>query len=198
MNNQRKVSLFKIETIIIFAIAACMIFLNVFTTSKLSELELVGTEAMFIKDGLTYPESEQLGEEIVKYRPDSCKMIEMYDDNFELLFSLQFDENYPIHNDNINNHPELLELLTTTKEGQTTIEIGDYTENVYFQWVTNDRNEQRLVIVYSTKEIIENIWIFSFVCYLVIILIFVLLIILHTKEYKEKIKQYKQTTASRI
>lgn len=196
MKNKKSNSILNIETIIIIAIAACIIFLNGFTVNKLAELDRAGTEAMFIKDGLEYSESEQLGKEIVKYRPDSCKMIEMYDDSFELLFSLQFDETNPIHDNNINNHPELLELLRNNKEGQTSISIGDYDEEVYFQWVINDRDEQRLVIVYSTKQVVDGIWVFSFVCYLVLILVFFLLIRLHYKDYKEKVRQYAKTSGN--
>jgi len=196
MKNKNKVSIINIETLIIFLIAICILFLNTFTTTKLAELNQAGTEAMFIKAGLDYEESEELGEEIVKYRPDSCKLIEMYDESFELLFSLQFDEAHPILDYNINDYPELIDLLNSKQEGQTFITIGDYEEEVYFQWVANSRDEQRLVIVYSTKRIVDNLWVFSFVCYLVLILVFILLIRLHTNNYKEKVSQYKKATAS--
>lgn len=194
MKREKCNSIINIETIIIIAIAACVLFLNVFTINKLSELDQAGTEAMFIKDGLEYPESEDLREEIIKYRPQSCKMIEMYDEKFELLFSLQFDETHPIHTENINDYPDLLELLKTTEEGQTTVKFEKSKEEVYFKWVTNNRNEERLVIVYSTKHIVENVWIFSFVCYLVLILVFVLLIRLHTQHYNDKINQYMRSS----
>ena len=193
MNNKKR-SIIKIETLIIIAITGCIIFLNNFTTSKLSELENAAMEAMFIKDGLEYNDSEQLAEEIIKYHPDSCKMIEIYDETFNMIFSLQFDEAHKIHNNDINNHPELVKLLTDNHEGQTEITIDKYNEDIYFQWVTNNRDEKRLVIVYSTKPVVEGIWVFSFVCYLILVLMFALLIILHTKNYNEKINQYHKTS----
>lgn len=195
MNNKKKRSIINVETLIILAIAGCIIFLNSFTTSKLFELENAATEAMFIKDGLEYVDSNALGEEIIKYHPDSCKMIEIYDESFKLLFSLQFDETtHTIHNNDIKNHPELVSLLQGNHEGQTAITIDEYNEDVYFQWVTNNRNEKRLVIVYSTKPVVEGIWVFSFVCYLILILIFLLLIRIHTRHYNDKIEQYHKTS----
>ena len=196
MNTKKKKPIIGIDVLIIVVIAACIIFLNSFTTSKLNELEQAGTEAMFIKEGLDYKESEQLGEEIIKYRPDSCKMIEMYDESFELLFALQFDKTHPIYNYNINNYPELIDLLNKNQEGQTAITIDGYNEDVYFQWVTNSRDEKRLVMVYSTKHIVEDIWVFSFVCYLLLILVFILLIRTHHINYKDKINQYKKVSSN--
>lgn len=194
MKNKKLKSIFNIETIIILIIAACVLFLNVFTANKIYELQRVGTEAMFIMDGLEYANSEELGSEIVKYRPDSYKMIEVYDESYELLFSLQFDQNYKVYNNDIYNHKNLLYLLENSEKGQTTISNGEYDEQVYFQWMTNNRGEKRLVIVYSTKEIVGNIWMFSFVCYIILILIFILLIRLHSKNYKDKVDQYKRTS----
>jgi hypothetical protein len=194
MNKQKKLSSINIEILIVVIIAICVLFLHAFTSAKLNELDRAGSEAMFIKDGLEYTDSEQLGEEIIKYRPDSCKMIEMYDETFELLFSLQFDEKYPMHDNNIAEHPELLEYLQKSEEGQTSINIQGYEEDVYFQWVLNNRNEKRLVIVYSTKPVVDDLWIFSFVCYTIIILVFILLIVIHTKNYRDKICQYENIT----
>lgn len=190
---QKKRPFFNFETIIILVIALCVIFLNSFTTIKMSELESSGNDALFIRQDLPYEDSEILAEEIVQYHPDTCKMIEMYDENFEMVFSVQFDEKV-IECNNIHNYPELIELLKESKEGQTTITIGDAEEYVYFQWTTNNRNENRLLLVYTAKQEVQNIWIFSFVCYMVMILIFVLLIKMHTCNFSERIKHYRHIT----
>lgn len=96
MMSNKKRSIINIETLIILLIAGCMLFLNVFTSNKLIELEDAGTEALFIRQDLPYSDEEELAEEILQYHPDSCKMIEMYSENFELLFSIQFkDESIP-------------------------------------------------------------------------------------------------------
>ena len=191
MSRTKKEPILSIDTIIVILIAICVMFLNSFTNNLLSELDRVGNEAMFIKDELNYKQSEELGEEIVKYRPDSCKMIEIYNESFELIFSLQFDENHVIKNNNILSHPDLVNLFQNNAEGQTSVTIGEYDEDVYFQWIANTNGEKRLVIVYSTIENVKNIWVFSFVCYLVLILVFILLIRVHNRHYNAKIIQYK-------
>lgn len=190
--SKKKRSIINIETIIVLLIAACMLFLNVFTSNKLVELEQAGSEALFIRQDLPYSDDEELAEEILQYHPDSCKMIEMYSENFELLFSIQFkDENIP--KNDINNYPELIELLKSSQEGETTISVNGYEEAVYFQWVTNTRGELRLIIIYSIKPVVSNIWVFHLVTYLVLILVFALLIRLHNKHYDDKIREYRDT-----
>ena len=190
---QKKRKLFSFETVIICVIALCVIFLNSFATVKMTELESSGNEALFIRQDLPYEDSEILAEEIVQYHPDTCKMIEMYDENFEMVFSVQFDEKV-VECSDIHNYPELIELLKQSKEGQTTVTMGDVEEYVYFQWTTNNRNEDRLLLIYSSKHEVSNIWIFSFVCYMVMILIFVLLIKMHTCNLSERIKYYRHLT----
>jgi len=198
MTRPKNKSFINIETILILSIAICIIFLNSYTTTKIAQLEQAGTEAMFIKEGLEFPESQELESEIIKYRPDGCKMIEMYNDEFELMFAIQFDQGYHEHDTDITQYSEMIEILSSNKEGQTSINHDDYEEEVYFQWVTNDVGEDRLVIVYSTKDNVENIWVFSLVCYLVLILVFALLIRLHLKEYNAKINHYKQISSNAI
>ena len=190
---QKKRTFFNIETILVLLIALCVIFLNAFTTGKLTELETAGNDALFIRQDLPYEDSEILAEEIVQYHPDSCKMIEMYDENFEMVFSVQFDEKV-VECTNISDYPELIDLLKNSKEGQTSVMIGDVEETVYFQWTENNRGENRLLLVYSAIHDVHNIWVFSFVCYMVMILLFILLIKMHVCNYNDRIKQYKQIT----
>lgn len=194
MKPQQKRSIINIETIIIVAIAACVVFLNTFANNKFNDLQRVGNEAMFIMEDLEYSESDKFREEILKYRPDSCKMIEMYNSEFELLFSLQFNNAHSIHDDNMIAHPELINVLTSEQAGQTTIETDNYKEHIYFQWVTNDHDENRLVIVYSYLEEVQYIWIFQLVCYLILVLVFVLLIRLHLKEYQNAVNNYERVS----
>ena len=185
-----KRSFFNIETIIVLLIAGCMIFLNAFTTQKLNELDAAGDNALFIRQDLPYEDSEVLAEEIVQYHPDTCKMIEMYDENFEMVFSIQFDQSV-IECNSIHDYPDLINLFKQSKEGQTIITMGNTEQYVYFQWTPNNRGDNRLIVIYSAKVEVQNIWIFTFVCYLVLIMVFILLIRLHYKHYLDKIAQYK-------
>lgn len=189
----KKRSFFNVETILVLLIAGCMIFLNAFTTGKMNELDAAGQNALFIRQDLPYQDSEVLAEEIIQYHPDSCKMIEMYDENFEMVFSIQFDKEMAECN-NIHKYPELINLFKESKEGQTTITLGDIDQYVYFQWTSNNRGENRLIVVYSTKEEVQNIWVFTFVCYMVLIMVFILLIRLHHSYYVDKVNQYKKVS----
>ena len=159
----------------------------------MNELDAAGQNALFIRQDLPYQDSEVLAEEIIQYHPDSCKMIEMYDENFEMVFSIQFDKEMAECN-NIHKYPELINLFKESKEGQTTITLGDIDQYVYFQWTSNNRGENRLIVVYSTKEEVQNIWVFTFVCYMVLIMVFILLIRLHHSYYVDKVNQYKKVS----
>ena len=185
-----------IDTLIILAIGAGILFLNIFTTNKLNEFEKAGRSAIFIRDDLQLIVDDELTEEIKDYIPDAYKMIELYDSNFDLLFQVQFtgpDEVFTPKN-TIQAYPTFFDLLNTQEEGQTSLQMGDKEENVYFRWVTNSYGERRLLIVYNSMDTVSGIWLFSLVCYLVLILVFVLLIRQHTRRYNEKINQYREMT----
>ena len=190
---KRLISFFNIETSIIIVIAACMIFLNTFTVKKLNELEVARNNAVFLLDEIEFPDQEEFTEEMKSYLNDSYKMIELYDENFELLFQIQFVDNYKTKGDLIN-QKDLVSILKNNKEGQTVINIGDSEEDVYFKWITNSRGEERLLLVYSAIKNVRGLWVFSFICWLVLILVFILVIRLHSKNYTEKIEQYKSMT----
>lgn len=191
MHNNKKMHPQILEIILVILIAGCMIFLNLFTTTKLKEYEISSKSAVFVMDDVDFENEQEFAEEIMDYLPGSYKMIELYDEDLELLFQIQFNDEY-IPKDDISNHPRIVALLTENEEGQTNLVMGKTEQNVYFKWLTNSRGEKRLLIVYSSIQNVENLWIFSLVCYLVIILVFVLLIRLHSNNYWDKINSYKR------
>ena len=194
---QRKKSRLYIETILIIFIAFCIVFLNFFMGKKVKEMNVTGLNSMFVKSGISFEESEDFANQITKYKPNYCKMIEIYDESYELIISLTFiDEN--ISNSDIRDYQELINIFNSNEHGQTTVNIDDHKESVYFQWIENDRNERRLLLIYSSFHIIDDLWIFSFVCYLILILMFILLIRLHTVRYLDKVNEYKLITDSVI
>ena len=190
---KRLINFFSVETIIILVIAACMLFLNTFMVKKINEIQLVRNNAVFLVDDLDFPDQEEFTEELKSYLKDSYKMIELYDEKFELLFQIQFNDGYKSKGDLIN-QKELMLIIKNNKEGQTTITIDNDEEDVYFKWITNSRGEERLLMVYSAIQEVKNLWVFSFVCWFVMILIFVLVIRLHSKSYTDRINQYKSMT----
>ena len=195
MKKKSKLSI-NLDTLIILAIGAGILFINIFTTTKLNEFEKARKSAIFIRDDLQMINDEDLSEEIKEYIPEAYKMIELYDEKFDLLFQIQFNDPNEdlLPNNSIQLYPTLFNTLSTNDEGQASVTMGDQEEQVYFKWVTNTYGERRLLIVYNSTKTVSGIWLFSLVCYLVLILVFVLLIRIHSKRYHEKISQYRQMT----
>lgn len=186
------------ETLIIILIAACILFINMYTVNKLNELEDASRSAIFIKDDLQFIDDENLSEEISNYLPGAYKMMELYDENLDLLFQVQFSDPDSKFNGfgDINLHPTFVDTLKSNKEGQTKVSINGTEEDIYFKWVENSRGETRLLIIYNSVKKVTGLWLFSLVCYITLILVFLLLIRLHSKTYHEKIIQYKKITTT--
>ena len=80
------------ETGIIIIIACCVIFLNIFTTSKFTALKEAAQDSVFIMDDIPISEDDEFIEQVQSYLSDTYKMIELYDENFDLIFRVQFEE----------------------------------------------------------------------------------------------------------
>lgn len=189
----KKNSSFKIETLIIILIAGCMIFLVDFTNNKINEFSRLEEEIMLVNHDPSNPIHEQLAQEIIEYRPDTYKMIEIYTEDFDIMMTLQFIET-GLKNINLDEYPDLIELFNENEEGHTQLSFSDneIKEDIYFKWVKASDNNKYLMIVYSSRHPVQNIWIFNFVCYIVLLLIFILLLQMHLKNYKDKVQQYEQ------
>lgn len=186
-----KIYKFNIERAIVLIIALCMIFLINFANTKLNEIAISEREALLMKHDPINPIHNELAQKIREFRPDVCKMIEVYSDEFDQLFSVQFKENTLTINNNLSDYAELVELFKTNKEGHTNIEIDDNEEDIYFQWVDTSEGKHYLIIIYMSKPIVENLWVFEFVCYLILVLVFVLIIRLHMIQQQDKIRYYQ-------
>lgn len=186
-------SFLNIETLIILIIAGCLMFLNIFTVSKLNELENAGKDSVFLIDNISFDDQEAFAEEINSYLGESCKMIELYDNNFNVIFQIQFSGD-SIKTNDIREYAALVNIINTNPEGQTSISINGMEQEVYFRWVKNEAGEDRLLLVYSAIKEVEGLWLFSFVCWMIMILVFVLLIRLHSNRYNEQIKEYSRLT----
>ena len=189
MKKQKRDLLFYVEISIILVIAVCMIFLNIFMENKIDELQQSAQDAVFVMEDLNYPAENALMEDIKEYIPSTYKMIEIYDENFNCLMKVQFD-NKNSESHNIQDSIELMNSLRDSPEGQTTYNVGSIEQSVYFKWLTNTNGERRLMIIYSTVMDVQNLWVFSLVSYLVIILAFALLGLLRYKAQAEAIRNY--------
>ena len=192
MMKEKATLFFNVDTLIIVLIAISIMFLNSFTLSKLDELQKAKNEAIFVKGDVVFGDEERFAEEIVSYLPDSYKMIELYDENLELGFQVRFSDEY-IPKADITQYPNIVEILRNNEEGQTKVDIGGTEQDVYFKWIDNE-GQRRLLIVYSSIQAVSGLWIFSFVCYGVLLLVFILFIRLKFRTYKDNTTQYASST----
>jgi len=192
----RKTKWFTLETAIVIAIAVCMIFLINFANSKMEEITISNQESLLINHDPNNPIHEDLAQEIVKFRPGACKLIDVYGEDLEPIFSVQFYDTNENHR-KLSDFPDLVDLLMNNPEGHTEVEINGVTENVYFRWSETSRGEHYLVMVYMSQPKVNNLWVFPFVCYIILILVFFLLIRIHIIQHNEKIRYYQSLSKSR-
>jgi len=176
-----------INILIVFTIGISLIFLNQFTNSKLKELENSSKEAMMLNDNLILSNREEFSKHFKHYRPEAYKRIEIYDEDFNSVFSIILDDSDP--NMNIKNYPELIKQLKSTSEGQTTFENNKYEANIYFKW-NIDNDKKLLYMIYTRRTIVKYLWVFNFVCGGVMCLILIFFLLNHFFMYKLRLKYY--------
>lgn len=186
-------NLIGVDTLILVLIACCMFFLNSYTVTKLNEMQDARNDAVFTKGDITFEDEEQFAAEIINYLPDTYKMIELYDEKLNVGFQMQFnDGNIP--KDDITKYPQLVDILMNNDEGQTRVTISDVEQDIYFKWLTTSDGERRLLMIYSAVPQISGLWVFSCVCYIVLILVCILFIRLRIRSFKDNITRYKLST----
>lgn len=186
-------NLIGVDTLILIIIACCMFFLNSYTVTKLNEMQNARNDAVFTKGDITFEDEEQFATEIINYLPDTYKMIELYDENLDIGFQMQFnDGNIP--KDDITKYPQLVDILRNNEEGQTRVVIRGVDQDIYFKWLTTNNDERRLLMIYSAVPQITGLWVFSFVCYAVLILVCILFVRLRFKSFKDNIARYNLST----
>lgn len=181
---------FTIELLITITIALCMIFLVNFANNKLDEIVSSDKEALLMNVNESDEMHQKLAEQIIQFRPDACKMIEVFSEDYQLLFKVQFKAESE-SSDLLIDHKDLISLFESESEGHTTIDIGDSTEDVYFRWELMETGQKCLVIIYMSKPVVKNIWIFSAVSYTVIILVFILLVRILYIRHEERVEIYR-------
>ncbi len=182
--------LLKAQLLIVGLIAVLMIFLIIFANDKMDQVLDAEQEALLMSHDPNSPIHSELAKEIIKFRPDACKMIEVYSSDLEPLFKVQFLEEDNEADNDISNYPELMELLTSNPEGHTSIVVDEKDEDVYFRWTESSTGDPYLVIIYMSRPVIKNLWVFSLTCYLIIFLVFALMIMLLFNNYNKDIQYY--------
>lgn len=181
-----------IEIIIILAIAVCLLILINFSDGKFEEVQGLTQEAMLVEHDPDNPVHDELAREIMEYRPNSYKMIEIYSEDFERIMKVQFQEDDEYVDQPITDYPDLIKLFRSHQDGHTSITVDGMDEDIYFRWSElGDDGYQCLMIIYISRHVVENTWVFHMICYIILILVFILLIILLLQQYRDKVEYYE-------
>ena len=182
----------RVEIIIMIIIAICIVFLISFTNSKFEEFDQREEAMVLMHPNQEANIDEDLAKNILAFRPDACKLIELYDENFQSVFKVTFtdDSNDSKYSD-LTEYPELMNLFIASPQGHTSFEIDDNTEDIVYEWTESSDGNQYLLIVYMSRPIVRNTWIFSFVCYLILILVFTLIARMMFRQNRVRIKHYE-------
>ncbi len=191
---KKKMYKVNLEIPIIIIIAGLMLVLIRFFDKKLDELIVSDAEVLFMD--IDHDSTDQmhidLAERISEFRPDTYKMIEVYDQQLNEIISIRFDENFDIEPNTITNYPDLVSLLMNNTDGHTSKNIGDSTEYIYFKWSYDKENIPYLFIIYTYKPIVKYIWVFHLICYIILFMVCALLLRISLKSHSEKIKYYSE------
>lgn len=182
----------KFDTIIIILIGVCIVGMIQASNYKIDEIFNSHRESLLVRDNVEDNISDELAAQLLEFRPDSCKMIEMYSKDLDLVLRMQFIDDH-IHDDNIKNYPELVEILQTHTEGHTTIRTEDDETDIYFRWEHTVQTETPvLTMVYMSRPIVKNLWVISFLGYLILIMVGILLLRNRLVQSHADIKRYQE------
>jgi hypothetical protein len=184
---------YRIDLFIVISIMACLIFIVYFANSKFNEIASSDREALLIEDSSDDSLEQQLADSIIQFRPDACKMIEVYSEKYEPIFKVKFKDDQSL-DDSLLDHPDLIELFNTNYDGHTEVVIGEETEDIYFRWETTTSGEKCLFIIYMSKPIVENIWVFTLVCCIVMILVGILFLRLYMRSHRDALNRYIESS----
>lgn len=180
----------KIEVVLIVVIVASIFMLthgidsNLRTTTITHNVLTSPTQNkdMFIKEPFTY-------------NLDSVTEVEVYDARMTRMSKNIFqDDHHNISIEDLENNIELFDIMRNNPYGHIDIILPDGTsENVYFRWGYDQYGTRELLVVYNAGKIVPGAWMLNFLCYLILIFVFGLVILhkLHTQEFY--IKDYEDT-----
>lgn len=181
-----------IEIPIIILIAGLIIVLMNFTNRKLDEIAMSDAEVLFIDTTIQTDDTlyGELSKAIQEFRPESCKLVEIYDEDLNLLIKIEFLTNEGKSDQVLSEYPQLVEILTNNESGSTSIETDDVVEYVYFKWAYTESGERILFMVYTAKAQVHSIWVIDALCYAILILVGILMVVVSIRNNHERIRYY--------
>jgi hypothetical protein len=180
----------KIEVILVAVIVISIFLLTHTIDSKLRTTTITHnvltsetqSKDMFIKEPFSY-------------NLDSVTEVEVYDARMVRLSKNIFkDDHNNVSIEDLANSYELFDIIRKNPHGHIDIVLPDgSSENVYFRWGYDERGTRELLVVYNAGNIVSGVWMLNFLCYLILVFVFGLVILhkLHTQEIY--IKDYQDT-----
>lgn len=193
-NKKYKKHKYGLDYAIVILTAACLIFLMYFTEIKLSEVIASDREALLMEHDPNDPIHMELAEEIMRYRPESYKMIEVYSEDYKPMFRVQFRDDAKIPDGSITDHQGLINLFMNNQDGHTEVTIDNEVEDIYFRWTYTTTGEKCLFIIYMSRPIVENLWIIRVICIFIMILVVFLLVRIRLHEYDQEISNLRRSS----
>ena len=192
----RKKNDIKIEISLVILIALCMLMLINVSNTKINEV-LAGNNSILLRENPDKQIEKLLAKEMSTYQIEACTLMEIYDGNFELIGRVPFVDGHDHSHiqGGIKNHERLKAIFKKYPEGHTRIEIGDKEQDIYFRWTTkNSTGEDRFVLFYVARPVVKNLWVIPFLCYLILILIFTLVVRLRMSCQRDRINYYHNSS----
>ncbi len=185
----------KVEIALVMLIAICMLMLIQISNIKLNEV-MSTNNSIILRENPDKEIDNLLTKEIIKYKPDACTMMEIYDDNYNMIMRVPFSpiDDTPRSYFNLGDHKGLKDLLGKYPEGHTRIQMGDNEEDVYFRWTETNDSKRRLAIIYIARPVVKHLWLIPFLCYLILILIFILVVRVRMSCQLDRINFYHKTS----
>ena len=129
------------------------------------------------------------------YNLDIVTEVEVYDARMVRLSKNVFKDNHhSVSIEDLDNSYELFDIIRKNPHGHIDIVLPDgSSENVYFRWGYDEHGTRELLVVYNAGNIVPGLWMLNFLCYLILVFVFGLVILhkLHTQEIY--IKDYQDT-----
>lgn len=183
---------FYIDILIMFIIAGCLIYLIIFTNAKFNEIIASDREALLIEHDPNDPVHAQLAEEIIDFRPDACKMIEVYSEEYESIFRVEFNDDNDSPLPALKDHDDLINLFNSHEQGHTEITIDDKDEDVYFRWTLTTEGERCLFIIYMSRPVTKNLWVVTALCIFIMILVGIIMVRFYIHMHEVQMMEYSK------
>lgn len=189
--SKKKKTRIRIEIFIIIAIMICKCFIMNYNSVKRMHgfLSLYDDGSVVVlHNNERVKEFKENGRPIIEYYPDSCRMIEVFDPDFNLVGRMVFLDVSNYYK-GIHNHPEMKAEFLSKDEGTVTISTDEII-NIYYKWTDLPSGERYLMVYSYSDDAEKELLYFNIACYISIFLTLMLFIILLIREYQSIINRY--------